>query len=89
MVAVELVPTGGCSRLRLTPGLSPSEAGTGRVAAVAVISLPSWKDPKVYNHMSIPISPYLINQGSRLTSPARRSRGAAPIAGRWLRSTGL
>lgn len=61
---------GGCFRLQLTPGLSASEAGTGQVA---VMSLPSWKDPKVYNPMSIPVFPSLINQGYWLVSLARWS----------------
>lgn len=53
MAAAELVPAGGCSRLRL----SPSEAGIGGgVTMVVARSLPSWKDPKVYNRMSIPLS---------------------------------
>lgn len=63
-----MLPAPAAARAQPLPGWD------GGVAAVAAQSLPSWKDPKVYNHTSIPISPYLISQGSWLTSPAPRSR---------------
>lgn len=37
-------------------GSAPLRLGWEGVALVAARSLPSWKDPKVYNHTSIPIS---------------------------------